>query len=264
MRGTWGSVCASEWDLPDAHVLCRHLGCGRAFTVPPGGSFGSGDGPLRPDAFGCSGSERHPGECPVAVLGKPPCAPGNAAAVNCSGVCGTCRRCVKGFWEFPKNWDQKMQGCFGVKHGLSQVPQPHGSAGDFAGVGGLMESLRLVEGQSLCDGRLEETITSPAWRRVPVEQWKSWDVHMVCAVLGCGVPKDVYTSLGTATVVSSSPSEMDITTEEMDILGMGSALTSSREKMDEELEEMVNISGMGPAPSSRPEGMGIVCSGGCP
>ncbi|XP_031969074.1 antigen WC1.1-like [Corvus moneduloides] len=86
VRGTWGSVCASEWELADAHVLCRHLGCGRAFTVPPGGSFGSGDGPLRPDAFGCSGSERHPGECPVAVLGKPPCAPGNAAAVNCSGI----------------------------------------------------------------------------------------------------------------------------------------------------------------------------------
>ncbi|NXF00449.1 C163A protein, partial [Menura novaehollandiae] len=86
VRGTWRSICATEWDLPDAHVLCRHLGCGCALTVPPGGSFGSGDGPLRPDAFGCSGSERHPGECPVAVLGKPPCAPGNAAAVNCSGV----------------------------------------------------------------------------------------------------------------------------------------------------------------------------------
>ncbi|NXR96858.1 SRCRM protein, partial [Hypocryptadius cinnamomeus] len=78
VRGTWGSVCASEWDLPDAHVLCRQLGCGRAFSVPPGGSFGSGEGPLRPDALGCSGSERHLGECPVAVLGKPPCAPGNA------------------------------------------------------------------------------------------------------------------------------------------------------------------------------------------
>ncbi|XP_027759599.1 deleted in malignant brain tumors 1 protein-like, partial [Empidonax traillii] len=86
VRGTWGSVCATDWDLPDADVLCLHLGCGHAVTVLPGGSFGSGDGPLRPDAFGCSGSERHPGECPVAVLGKPPCTPGNAAAVNCSGI----------------------------------------------------------------------------------------------------------------------------------------------------------------------------------
>ncbi|XP_059704130.1 deleted in malignant brain tumors 1 protein-like [Haemorhous mexicanus] len=189
VRGTWGSVCASEWDLADAHVLCRHLGCGRAFSVPAGGSFGSGEGPLRPDAFGCSGSERHLGECPVAVLGKPPCAPGNAAAVNCSGV-------------------------------------------------GFVPSLRLVGGQSLCDGRLEETITSPAWRRVPLEQWKSWDVYMVCAVLGCGHPKDVYTALGSPPASSSSPSEVDIMTEEMD-----------------------SISGMGPAANSSLEEMVIVCSG---
>ncbi|NXS82108.1 C163A protein, partial [Erpornis zantholeuca] len=106
VRGTWGSVCGSEWDVADAQVLCRHLGCGGALSVPPGGSFGSGDGPLRPDAFGCSGSERHPGECPVAVLGKPPCAPGNAAAVNCSGsrrvrLVGSSGRCagrVEVYW----------------------------------------------------------------------------------------------------------------------------------------------------------------------
>ncbi|XP_066042890.1 antigen WC1.1-like [Chamaea fasciata] len=213
VRGTWGSVCATEWDLADAHVLCRHLGCGRSLSVPPGGSFGSGEGPLRPDAFGCSGSERHPGECPVAVLGQPPCAPGNAAAVNCSGA-------------------------------------------------GFATSLRLVDGQSLCDGRLEETITSPAWRRVPLEKWNLWDVHMICAVLGCGIPKDIYTALGSATALSSRHGEVDMMTEELDnISGMGSALTSSAEEMDEKLEEMEDVSEMGPATNSNIEEMVIVCSG---
>ncbi|XP_016161194.1 PREDICTED: deleted in malignant brain tumors 1 protein-like, partial [Ficedula albicollis] len=135
VRGTWGSVCASEWELPDAHVLCRHLGCGRALAVPPGGSFGSGEGPLRPDTFGCSGSERHPGQCPVAVLGKPPCAPGNAAAVNCSG---------------------------------------------------LLESVRLVEGETRCDGWLELTIGNGTWRPVPGELLFMRNFSNVCREMGCG------------------------------------------------------------------------------
>ncbi|XP_072785519.1 scavenger receptor cysteine-rich type 1 protein M130-like, partial [Taeniopygia guttata] len=213
VRGTWGSVCASEWDLADAHVLCRHLGCGRASSVPPGGSFGSGEGTLRPDAFGCHGSERHPGECPVAVLGKPPCVPGNAAAVNCSGA-------------------------------------------------GFVTTLRLVGGQSLCDGRLEESITSPAWRRVPLEQWKSWDVNVVCSMLGCGQARDVYSALGTAAALSSSPSLVDIRTDEMDgVLDVGSALTGSPEEMDDQLEGRGNVSGMGPALNSSLEEMAITCSG---
>lgn len=88
MGGTWGSLCATGWDLPDAHVLCRHLGCGAAIAVLPGGSFGAGDGPMWRDGFGCDGNEWHPGQCPAAVLGEPPCPPGHTAAVNCSGVCG--------------------------------------------------------------------------------------------------------------------------------------------------------------------------------
>uniref|UniRef100_A0A8C4UQ12 SRCR domain-containing protein n=1 Tax=Falco tinnunculus TaxID=100819 RepID=A0A8C4UQ12_FALTI len=67
LGGTWGSLCATGWDLPDTHVLCHHLGCGPAATVLPGGSFGSGDGPLQRHALVCSGSERHPGKCPTAV-----------------------------------------------------------------------------------------------------------------------------------------------------------------------------------------------------
>ncbi|OXB59706.1 hypothetical protein ASZ78_012627 [Callipepla squamata] len=47
--------------------------------------FGTGTGMLRHDALSCSGNERHPGECPVQVLGQPACPPGHTAAVSCSG-----------------------------------------------------------------------------------------------------------------------------------------------------------------------------------
>ena len=87
-RGVWGPLCATAWDLPDAHILCHHLGCGSAISLPPPGNFGMGTGMPRSDALRCSGNERHPGQCPVEVLGQPACPPGHTAAVNCSGGCG--------------------------------------------------------------------------------------------------------------------------------------------------------------------------------
>ncbi|NXL96124.1 C163A protein, partial [Alectura lathami] len=83
--GTWGTLCASRWDLSDAHVLCRHLGCGFAESVPAGGRFGSGTGPVWRDSFHCEGTEAHLGQCPVTALGASDCSPENDAAVICSG-----------------------------------------------------------------------------------------------------------------------------------------------------------------------------------
>ncbi|NXX75449.1 C163A protein, partial [Urocolius indicus] len=89
VQGTWGSLCASRWHLSNAHVLCRHLGCGFAVSLPRGGSFGRGTGPVWRDSFHCSGAEAHLGQCPVTVLGASPCSPEDAAAVICSGPIGS-------------------------------------------------------------------------------------------------------------------------------------------------------------------------------
>ncbi|XP_042750089.1 antigen WC1.1-like isoform X1 [Lagopus leucura] len=85
VQGTWGSLCASRWDLMDAHVLCRHLACGFAVSVPEGGHFGRGTGPVWNDWFHCKGTESSPDQCPVTALGASPCSHENDAAVICSG-----------------------------------------------------------------------------------------------------------------------------------------------------------------------------------
>lgn len=87
VMGTWGTLCASRWDLSDAHVLCHHLGCGFAEVVPKGGHFGGGTGPVWSDSFHCDGSEAHLAQCPVTVLGAALCSHENDAAVICSGAC---------------------------------------------------------------------------------------------------------------------------------------------------------------------------------
>ncbi|XP_074423518.1 scavenger receptor cysteine-rich domain-containing protein SCART1-like [Larus michahellis] len=84
VQGTWGTLCASRWDLLDAHVLCRHLNCGFAESIPKGGHFGRGTGPVWRDSFHCDGTEAHLGECPVTALGASPCSHENSAAVICS------------------------------------------------------------------------------------------------------------------------------------------------------------------------------------
>ncbi|XP_064369567.1 deleted in malignant brain tumors 1 protein-like [Dromaius novaehollandiae] len=141
-RGTWGSLCDAGWDMPDAQVLCHHLGCGFAASVPRGGYFGTGSGPLWQDTFHCSGTESHLGECPATVLGIPACSPDHAAAVNCSG--GT-------------------------------------------------EPLRLVDGESRCDGRLEVALGG-AWGRVLAQQWDASSASVVCRQLRCGTVQKAYTA----------------------------------------------------------------------
>lgn len=119
------------------------------------------------------------------------------------------------------------------------MPSPQGSdigtAGDFAGAA---EPLRLVEGESRCDGRLEVTTSPGTWARVPAGLRDPPDGSGVCGQLGCGEPEKVFTVPGSGAAGLSCAGTENLT--------------------------QCNVSGTASAPTGSTEEVAVVCSGECP
>ncbi|XP_067881810.1 scavenger receptor cysteine-rich type 1 protein M130-like [Heterodontus francisci] len=81
---TWGSVCADSWDLADADVVCKQLGCGKALDMSLTASCGPDSGPVWLDELNCSGNESFLWECPSASWDNHDCSHEEDVRIMCS------------------------------------------------------------------------------------------------------------------------------------------------------------------------------------
>nr|XP_014353051.1 PREDICTED: deleted in malignant brain tumors 1 protein-like [Latimeria chalumnae] len=141
-NGRWGSVCDGLWDLQDADVVCKELGCGIAISAPGRAHFGEGSGEIWKDDVECDGSESRLVECPSRPWGQHNCTHRDDAGVVCSDA--------------------------------------------------VKQQLQLINGESLCSGRLE-VYHNGSWGRVFDDFWDLSDGQVACRQLGCGNVIAVYT-----------------------------------------------------------------------
>ncbi|XP_037393968.1 deleted in malignant brain tumors 1 protein-like [Pygocentrus nattereri] len=152
-RGQWGTVCDNGWDMRDAAVVCRELGCGEAVDALSDAHFGSGSGPVWMDDIDCSGSESTLKNCRSGRWGKNNCDHNKDVGVICSGK-------------------------------LHYIFIPMTLVSDYIILG-----VRLVGG-SCCSGRVE-VFHGETWSTVCDADFDQQDAEVVCRELGCGLPVEV-------------------------------------------------------------------------
>ncbi|XP_064266028.1 antigen WC1.1-like isoform X6 [Passer domesticus] len=88
-QGSWGTICDDSWDMADANVVCRQLGCGSAVSALSEAAFGEGTGPIWLEKVHCKGTELSLWDCAAKPVFGKTCDHKEDAAVNCSGVTET-------------------------------------------------------------------------------------------------------------------------------------------------------------------------------
>ncbi|XP_063960668.1 uncharacterized protein LOC129267820 [Lytechinus pictus] len=82
-EGSWGTVCDDNFDLNDAHVVCRQAVSAEAITFAPNAFFGPGNNSIVYDELDCGGYETTLADCPVGVGLRGDCSHAEDVSVAC-------------------------------------------------------------------------------------------------------------------------------------------------------------------------------------
>uniref|UniRef100_A0A3P9LHV3 SRCR domain-containing protein n=1 Tax=Oryzias latipes TaxID=8090 RepID=A0A3P9LHV3_ORYLA len=157
----WSSVCEDDFDLLDAEVVCRELGCG-APSVLQGALYGEAEAPILSREFLCEGHESVLLDCGSSWRKTKACPPDKAVGLTCSEefrLVGTDSRCAGGLQsriqgsEWREEWKINVKSLANVCRRLD--------CGSLVSVGETRDNLNITcsgefIGVSLCDFKEEE------------------------------------------------------------------------------------------------------------
>lgn len=84
--GQWGTICDDNWDINDAHVICRQLGFPSATQAFDSAMHGEGSGQIWIDGLDCTGYELQISECNNYGWGNHDCDHSEDASLECSST----------------------------------------------------------------------------------------------------------------------------------------------------------------------------------
>uniref|UniRef100_A0AAY5EHY3 SRCR domain-containing protein n=1 Tax=Electrophorus electricus TaxID=8005 RepID=A0AAY5EHY3_ELEEL len=84
-EAAWGSICDDQWDIRDAEVVCRQLGCGKALRADGSAAFGAAEGVIWLNRVKCRGNEIHLRDCSYSLKNHTDCSHKEDAGVICAG-----------------------------------------------------------------------------------------------------------------------------------------------------------------------------------
>ncbi|KAK2919287.1 hypothetical protein Q8A73_003658 [Channa argus] len=170
--GQWGTVCDDIWDLNNANVVCRQLGCGRARSALANAAFGPGSGPIWLDEVVCSGNESTITDCRHLGFGVHNCGHHEDASVVCEVQSGP------NTTVSPTTSDPRPQ----TVTTTTTAPTPTLSVYRRTATA---SPVRLVNSDNRCSGRVE-VYNGGQWGTVCDDGWDLNDADVMCRQLGCG------------------------------------------------------------------------------